>query len=53
MPAPICIIAKVMMKEGMPTLVMPMALTIPSTRQPIKASTTAIPPDNGMLATFT
>ena len=53
MPAAICIIASVMMKDGMPIRVTPKALTAPSAKQAASASMIAAPPGSGMLAMFT
>ena len=41
MPAPICSIASVMMKEGMPITVTPKAVTAPSATLPSSASAIA------------
>src|SRR5579885_176322 len=53
MPAPICSIASVMMKDGIPIRVTPKALTRPSTRQLAKASRIAMPPGSGTFAMAT
>ena len=53
MPAAICIIASVMMKEGMPISVSPSALTSPSEAHSASASTIATQPGIGMLAMLT
>ena len=53
MPAPICIIASVMMKDGMPIAVMPKALTRPSATQAASASMIAAQPGSGRLAMLT
>src|SRR3954468_14146331 len=53
MPLPICSIASVMMKEGMPIRVTPKAVTAPSARHPASASGMARPPGRGRLAMFT
>ncbi len=53
MPAAICIIASVMMKEGMPITVSPNALTRPSRAQSASASRIAAQPGIGTLAMFT
>ena len=53
MPAAICIMASVMMKEGMPMRVMPSALRRPSPRHAASASTIAAAPGSGRLAMFT
>jgi hypothetical protein len=53
MPSPICIMASVMMKEGMPMTVTPTALTMPSAKQAASAKRIANPPGIGTLAMFT
>ena len=53
MPAPICIIASVMMNEGMPMRVTPKAVMSPSAQQAASARTIAIAPGIGRLAMFT
>ena len=53
MPAPICIMASVMMKDGMPITVMPKALTRPSKAQAASARTIAAAPGSGTLGMFT
>ena len=53
MPAAICIIASVMMKDGMPMTVSPNALTRPSIAQSTSASRIAAQPAIGRLAMFT
>ena len=53
MPAAICIMARVMMKDGMPITVSPSALTRPSRAQSASASRIAAQPGSGKLAMFT
>ena len=53
MPAAICIIASVMMKEGMPITVKPKALTSPSRAQSSSAIRIAAQPGIGRFAMFT
>ena len=53
MPLAICIIASVMMKEGMPTAVTPNALTRPSAKQLARVRMMATAPFSGILAMFT
>ena len=53
MPAAICIIASVMMKEGMPITVSPSALTSPSSAQSDSESRIAAKPERGTLAMLT
>src|SRR5260221_13773525 len=53
MPLAICRIARVMMKEGTPIQVIPMALATPRLTQTSSATTIASPPERGMLAMFT
>ena len=53
MPAAICIIASVMMKEGMPMTVNPNALTRPSRAHSASASRIAAHPGIGTLAILT
>ena len=52
-PLAICIMASVMMKEGMPMKVMPKAVTRPKARAAASARMMAIHPGSGMLAMFT
>ena len=53
MPLAICIMASVMMKDGMPTAVTPKALTRPSAKQAVSVRMMAIQPCIGILAMFT
>ena len=53
MPAPICIIANVMMKEGMPMRVTPKAVRSPSAKQAKSAKMIGMAPGIGMLPMFT
>ena len=52
-PLAICIMASVMMKEGMPMKVMPKAVTRPKASADASARMMAIQPGSGMLAMFT
>ncbi len=53
MPAAICSIANVMMKDGMPITVSPNAFTAPSAKQAASAMMIAAHPGSGTLAMFT
>ena len=53
MPSQICIMASVMMKEGMPMRVTPKAVTPPRARQVATARMMAKPPAKGILAMLT
>ncbi len=53
MPAPICIMASVMMNDGMPTSVTPEAVMKPSTVQAARPARIAAQPGSGRLAMFT
>jgi hypothetical protein len=53
MPAPICIMASVMMKDGMPITVMPTALISPRKAQATRARTIAATPGNGTFGMLT
>ena len=52
-PAPICIMARVMMNEGMPIFVTPIAVISPRPPQAARASRMATGPGTGRLAMFT
>ncbi len=53
MPSAICIMASVMMKDGMPMIVTPKALTRPSAKQTASATMIARTPGSGRLAMLT
>ena len=53
MPAAICIIAKVMMKDGMPITVTPKAVMQPSRKAEMSANRMANRPGKGRFARFT
>ena len=53
MPAPICSMASVMMKEGMPITVTPKAVTQPRAAAVSRARMTARKPGSGRLAMLT
>ena len=53
MPAPICIMASVMMKDGMPISVTPKALTAPEREAGAERQEDRAQPGSGRLAMFT